>query len=283
MLRRTLFTAVPVVVVLVAARAPAAPNVAVAGRIGASGQGAGAPGEASRAEAQASKSACADGMVEVRGDYCAEVQQVCAKWQGKDGEKRDRCAAYGQSSRCLGATKAKHFCVDRFEYPNREGEKPEVAVTFDEAEAKCKAAGKRLCGAEEWTVACEGPDRLPYGTGYARDKSQCNYDKPYILPDDAKFANPETRDAEVARLDQREPSGARNTCVSAYGVHDMTGNVDEWVVNEAGSFNKAPYRTGLKGGYWGPVRNRCRPMTTDHNRYHSGYQIGFRCCADVTP
>ena len=32
-------------------------------------------------------------------------------------------------------------------------------------------------------------------------------------------------------------------------------------------------------GYWGPVRNRCRPMTTDHNMWHSGYQIGFRCCA----
>ena len=35
----------------------------------------------------------------------------------------------------------------------------------------------------------------------------------------------------------------------------------------------------LKGGYWGPVRNRCRPMTVDHNEWHSGYQIGFRCCA----
>jgi hypothetical protein len=60
----------------------------------------------------------------------------------------------------------------------------------------------------------------------------------------------------------------------------MTGNVDEWVLNEAGSENGPEYQSGLKGGYWGPVRNRCRPATTDHNRWHHGYQIGFRCCAD---
>jgi len=23
-------------------------------------------------------------------------------------------------------------------------------------------------------------------------------------------------------------------------------------------------------------------MTTDHNMWHSGYQIGFRCCADAS-
>jgi hypothetical protein len=61
----------------------------------------------------------------------------------------------------------------------------------------------------------------------------------------------------------------------------MTGNVDEWVVNPEGKVDEKPYRSGLKGGYWGPVRNRCRPMTVDHNEWHFGYQIGFRCCADA--
>jgi hypothetical protein len=69
--------------------------------------------------------------------------------------------------------------------------------------------------------------------------------------------------------------------VSPYGVHDLTGNVDEWVVNEEGSFNGPEFDSGLKGGYWGPVRNRCRPMTTDHNHWHRGYQIGFRCCSEI--
>jgi formylglycine-generating enzyme len=65
--------------------------------------------------------------------------------------------------------------------------------------------------------------------------------------------------------------------VSPFGVHDMTGNVDEWVVNESGH----PYKSGLKGGYWGPVRTRCRPMTTAHYEEFIFYQIGFRCCGDI--
>jgi len=89
--------------------------------------------------------------------------------------------------------------------------------------------------------------------------------------------DPKVRDAEAKRLWQGEPSGTRPSCVSPYGVFDMTGNVDEWVVNESG----APHQSGLKGGHWGPVRNRCRPMTTSHDEGFSFYQIGFRCCADA--
>jgi formylglycine-generating enzyme required for sulfatase activity len=67
--------------------------------------------------------------------------------------------------------------------------------------------------------------------------------------------------------------------VSPYGVHDMVGNVDEWVVNVS-QFGH-PYVSGLKGGYWGPVRTRCRPMTTAHDENFRYYQIGFRCCGDA--
>ncbi|HWL88353.1 MAG TPA: SUMF1/EgtB/PvdO family nonheme iron enzyme, partial [Polyangiaceae bacterium] len=142
--------------------------------------------------------------------------------------------------------------------------------------ATCESNGKRLCGESEWTLACEGAERLPYPYGLERDAEACNIDKPHPEPDEKLIADPRTRDAEVARLDQRDPSGFREACVSPYGVHDMTGNVDEWVVNESGH----PYKSGLKGGYWGPVRTRCRPMTTAHNETFVYYQIGFRCCAD---
>ena len=102
-------------------------------------------------------------------------------------------------------------------------------------------------------------------------------DKPHPAPNEHLIADPRTRDAEIARLDQRDASGAREACVSPYGVHDMTGNVDEWVVNETGR----PYKSGLKGGYWGPVRTRCRPMTTAHDENFTFYQVGFRCCGDA--
>lgn len=225
--------------------------------------------------APTTSSNCPVGMVEVEGDFCPNLEQKCLRWL--DPETRMRCAEFAPTGACQGKTAHKRFCMDRFEYPNQPGEKPVVMKTWWEAKATCDVQGKRLCGESEWTLACEGQERLPYPYGHARNAEACNIDKPYLLPDEKAIANPQTRDAEVARLDQREASGGRDSCVSPFGVHDMTGNVDEWVVNESGR----PYQSGLKGGYWGPVRTRCRPMTTAHNEDFNFYQIGFRCCGEV--
>lgn len=222
-------------------------------------------------------SLCPAGMVYVSGDYCPGLAHTCKRYLD---EKKDRCGDFHESSRCLGPTVPKQFCVDTYEYPNRAGEKPLLAVDWNTAVRLCAEADKRLCTADEWTLACEGDGRLPYPYGYARNKEACNIDKPYILPNDLAYADPLQRAAEVARLDQSEPSGNRASCVSPFGVFDMTGNTDEWVEYERGSLTQSPYRSGLKGGYWGPVRNRCRPITATHNPWHSGYQIGLRCCRD---
>jgi formylglycine-generating enzyme len=229
--------------------------------------------------------ACPAGMVEVEGEYCPAAEQLCRRMVDPKHPERDRCEEFSPNVRCIGATVHKHVCIDRYEWPNRPGTKPDIGMNWNQAGEQCKAAGKRLCSDTEWTLACEGQERLPYPYGYVRNTGACNVDRPYIIPDDAKWANLKTRAAEAARLDQRDPSGARESCVSPYGVYDMTGNVDEWVYNEKGNEKgnekDKPYVSGLKGGYWGPVRDRCRPMTTDHNQWHNGYQIGFRCCEDV--
>jgi sulfatase modifying factor 1 len=217
---------------------------------------------------------CPSGMVEVQGDYCPWIEQKCLRWL--DPDTKMRCAEFAPTSKCDAKTIHKRFCMDRFEFPNQAGEKPVVMKSWYDAQATCKSEGKRLCGESEWTLACEGQERLPYPYGYSRNADACNIDKPHPDPDENAIANPKTRDAEVARLDQRDPSGSREACVSPYGLHDMTGNVDEWVVNESGH----PYKSGLKGGYWGPVRDRCRPMTTAHREDFAFYQIGFRCCED---
>jgi hypothetical protein len=219
---------------------------------------------------------CGKGMVEVEGDYCPYLEQKCVRWL--DPETKMRCADFAPTSGCHGRTVKKHFCIDQFEFPNQPGAKPAVMTTWVQAETTCTKEGKRLCNESEWTLACEGQEHLPYPYGYARNAEACNIDKPHPDVDERALASGSaaTRDAEVARLDQRDPSGAREACVSPYGVYDMTGNVDEWVVNESGK----PYKSGLKGGYWGPVRDRCRPMTTAHNEDFSFYQIGFRCCGE---
>jgi hypothetical protein len=56
----------------------------------------------------------------------------------------------------------------------------------------------------------------------------------------------------------------------------MTGNVDEWTKTA----RTTGYQSVLKGGYWGPVRARCRPATRAHNEDFVAYQQGFRCCSD---
>lgn len=238
---------------------------------------AGTPSPIPLSQPPAPKGECPTDMVYVNGELCPGLAHNCKRYLD---EKKDRCGDFHEISRCLGPTVHRAFCIDTYEYPNRLGEKPLLAVDWDTARQLCEQADKRLCTADEWTLACEGHGRLPYPYGYARDKEACNIDKPYIMPNDQAYANPNKRAAEVARLDQSEPSGNRASCVSPFGVFDMTGNVDEWVEYERGTFARPPYRSGLKGGYWGPVRNRCRPITATHNRWHSGYQIGLRCCRD---
>jgi hypothetical protein len=223
-------------------------------------------------------SVCPSGMVHVQGAHCSALAQEC---QSYVDQKKDRCASFFPTSVCLGKDQPLQLCIDRFEYPNEPGTKPELGINWDEAVDLCRSRGKRLCTEAEWTLACEGPGRLPYPYGYVRDSEACNIDKAYLVPDNQRYADPETRAAEVKRLDQREPSGSRAACVSGYGVFDLTGNADEWVLFERGSHIQAPFKSALKGGYWGPVRNRCRPMTATHNRWHSGYQIGTRCCRDL--
>jgi sulfatase modifying factor 1 len=222
---------------------------------------------------------CPDDMLEVEGDFCPFVEQRCLRWLDPRAAIRLQCAEFAPTKKCGLKTKPRHFCIDRYEWPNKPGSTPVVAIDWYKAKDSCQSLGKRLCLDSEWTVACEGQERLPYPYGFARNPEACNIDKVWRNVDFGAYANTRTRAAEVARLDQRVPSGSRPACVSPFGVHDMTGNVDEWVVNESGK----PFKSGLKGGYWGPVRTRCRPMTTSHEEKFSFYQVGFRCCADVPP
>lgn len=215
-------------------------------------------------------------MIEVTGDYCPDLEQRCLRWIPSE-KGAERCAAFAPSGTCKQPVAKRHFCIDTFEYPNREGAKPVVMKSWTEAQDVCKAAGKRLCGDTEWTLACEGAGHLPYPYGMRRDPKACNIDRTLLQVDQRALLDPARATAEADRLWQGEPSGARPACVSPFGVRDMTGNVDEWVVNESGK----PFRSGLKGGYWGPVRARCRPMTTGHGETFPFYETGFRCCANA--
>jgi hypothetical protein len=85
---------------------------------------------------------------------------------------------------------------------------------------------------------------------------------------------------ELSRLDRSVPSGSMESCRSGFGVYDLTGNVDEWVVSDEAPRGRSKW-AGLKGGGWGHVRSQCRPMTFSHDPGFAYYSIGFRCCRDA--
>ena len=226
------------------------------------------------ASTPAPASACRSDMIEVDGTFCPFLDQICIK---RPLAMSYRCSEYrAPSGSCQTGTTHKHFCMDTYEWPNKAGEDPVVMKSWYEARDACQSLGKRLCTQDEWTLACEGPEHLPYPYGYTRDATACNIDRDAIQVDESALKRPDKRAAEVARLWQGEASGSRPGCKSPFGVYDMTGNVDEWTVNETGN----PHNSALKGGYWSWVRGRCRAVTAGHDEGFRYYQIGWRCCAN---
>lgn len=229
---------------------------------------------------------CPADMVVVAGQYCLTPEHHCIDPEGGPSggqEGPNHCQRYAEPVSCFDARrKAMRFCMDRFEWPNQKGAIPMVLVSWQDAGELCQSVNKRLCTEEEFNFACEGEEMRPFVYGFARDPQQCNFDKPYrkrtftFLPWGMCLADPDCRDAFQA-IDQRMASGTMPNCRSDHGVMDLIGNVNEWVFLPQ---NQAPRRSGIKGGWWGPVRNRCRPTVTFHDEGDFGYEVGFRCCAD---
>jgi hypothetical protein len=242
------------------------------------------PGEAPDVTdaAEGNRGDCPAGMVSIKGkmrltEIGDELQKgICSNWINR--EFPERCASFDKGKweaiRDKLKTRDMAFCIDRFEHPNRKGEFPVIYVNWHESQKMCEDQGKRLCTEDEWTFACEGEDALPYPYGYDRDKDACLVDKPWRWFDPSAYGG--KKDAIIRELDrlwQGVPAGSLPKCKSPFGVYDMTGNVDEYTKSTTGGSIAT-----LKGGYWGPVRTRCRPTTKAHGPQHAFYQQGFRCC-----
>jgi formylglycine-generating enzyme len=222
-------------------------------------------------EAQSDR--CPGGMVLVEGLYCPNPKQECIDWIDDPVKfPYARCAKYSSKVECSGKRVPMTYCIDRNEHAAKGEELPTGDISWTDAKNTCEGMGKRLCGESEWVFACEGEASVPYPYGYERDSSKCNFEKQDLV--------------EKGKLrDLREPVESNPECLSPFGVHNMVGNIDEWVVLDKPHYSKRNDNrkmvSGLKGGWWGPLRNRCRPTTVDHDEHFHELQTGFRCCADV--
>lgn len=215
--------------------------------------------------------------------YCPKVRHQCLKDEYNQANRITICHEFAPGQVCLAKPRRQRFCIDRYEYPNKKGAHPPVMVDWYDAAGACAAKGKRLCWESEWVSACEGPEKLPFPYGLRRDPRKCNIDNRWLNVDLKKVysSSRSIQDPALWHLDQSVPSGAMEGCVSGFGVHDLTGNMDEWV-NAEETHDKSRW-VGLKGGAWGHVRNACRPITVSHPPEFSYYFISFRCCADAAP
>ncbi len=217
--------------------------------------------------------ACPSEMVLVDGEYCPEPIQRCLHWLDPPGPfELFRCAKYAPAECGSAARVHLRFCIDRDEFTPEGETLPVVHQSWSSARDSCALLGKRLCMESEWQLACEGPDMhpYPYGDGLTRDATACNIDRTDLGRPNAGLH------------DLRTPAGSHPRCVSPYGVHDMSGNVEEWATLDHPIDPND--RSTMKGAWWLPGRNTCRARTTGHGETYEGPQVGIRCCAEpATP
>jgi hypothetical protein len=141
------------------------------------------------------------------------------------------------------------FCIDRYEWPHERGRAPQTGVSWVQAKMHCLDAGKRLCRREEWYYACDGGRgrTYPYGTGYERGRCPTSGENAY-------------RAGEFER------------CGEGFGLHDMVGNVWEWVEDRSG------FKPILAGGTYRHGTAAHCGLFSDANMVAQSRDTGFRCC-----
>ncbi len=160
---------------------------------------------------------------------------------------------------------------------------PVVGVTFADAEAYAKWAGKRLPTADEWEVAARGPAgwEYPWGDKFTEKENAFNCVSQEYWEANRSFLQADRRFATgTAPVDAADVPNAP----SAFGVYGMGGNVWEWTSTMAK--RKAGERElemrVLKGGsFLHKARAiRCANVYPEDPAV-AHPDVGFRCVRDV--
>ncbi|RKH55458.1 SUMF1/EgtB/PvdO family nonheme iron enzyme, partial [Corallococcus llansteffanensis] len=181
----------------------------------------------------------------------------------KGSSKEDQQSFRSSDESLLASVPVESFCVDEFEFPNKQGRKPRVSVNWLDAKGLCVEAGKRLCTENEWEKACKGPGNARFSTGDSLASSACNTGTAEGTPGALAAA------------------GQFGECRFNFGPSDMSGNAAEWTSTP---FPGSDDDMTIKGGSFDSPSDTSRCAARKRGATsHKDANLGFRCCANPLP
>jgi formylglycine-generating enzyme len=166
---------------------------------------------------------------------------------------------------------------------SRKGVLPQGYLSWPVAKRACENAGKRLCSEQEWVRACRSGQstKHPYGDHF--EAGRCNVFRnihpAYELHGNSSLGHLDPRlhlVSEEGKSPLLLPTGSLPGCVSVHhgeAIHDMVGNLDEWIADEEGTF--------VGGFYSRATREGCAAKIDNHAPIYTDYSLGVRCCKDA--